>query len=193
MPSSSTATNLFALFTDRLEALGVAYMVTGSVASMVYGEPRLSHDVDLVLELEDDRAAAALVAAFPLEEFYCAPLEVVRLEARRSSRGHFNIIHHATGFKADVYLAGRDPLHRSALKERRAVDLAGSRLHLAPPEYVIVRKLEYYREGGSAKHLEDIRGILRVSGDAIDHDALALAVEARGLEAPWAALRGDAD
>jgi len=43
MPSSSTAANLFAVFTDRLEQIGVRYMVTGSVAGMLYGEPRLTH------------------------------------------------------------------------------------------------------------------------------------------------------
>jgi hypothetical protein len=149
-------TNLFLLFTDKLEAIGLTYMVTGSVAGILYGEPRLTHDVDLVVEIADDAQAEALVAAFPLEEFYCAPLEVVQLEARRSHRGHFNIIHHESGFKADIYLTS-DSLHREALKKRRTFDIAGSRLQVAPPEYVVIRKLEYFKEGGSAKHLADIR------------------------------------
>jgi hypothetical protein len=189
MRSSSTAANLFVLFTERLERIGVRYMVTGSVAGMLYGEPRLTHDVDLVVELATDAQAEALVAAFPDEEFYCAPLEVVRIEARRAQRGHFNIIHHDTGFRADVYVAGSDALHQQALQQRRVLDVEGTRFQVAPPEYVIVRKLEYYREGGSAKHLDDIRGMLRVSGEDINRDALEGLIAARGLHAEWSAVK----
>jgi len=188
MPSSSTAANLFAVFTDRLEQIGVRYMVTGSVAGMLYGEPRLTHDVDVVVELVDDAQAEALVAAFPDDEFYCAPLEIVLVEARRAQRGHFNIIHHETGFKADIYLAGDDAYHREALQRRRALDLEGTRLQVAPPDYVIVRKLEYFREGGSIKHLDDIRAMLRVSGEDMDRDALEKTIAARGLHAEWSAV-----
>ena len=56
---------------------------------------------------------------------------------------------------------------------------------LAPPEYVIVRKLEYFREGGSDKHLRDIRSMLAVSGDQLDRAALNDWIVRRGLEAEW--------
>ena len=102
--------NLFQIFTNRLDEAGLRYMVTGAVASIAYGEPRLTHDIDLVLELSDE-GAEKIRNAFPLEEFYCPPVEVIKVELRRPLRGHFNLIHHETGFKADVYLMGKDPLH----------------------------------------------------------------------------------
>lgn len=176
--------DLFTLFTSRLEAAGIEAVVTGSVAAMLYGEPRLTHDIDMVMRL-DDASIRALVRAFPDEEFYCAPAEVIRIEARRSQRGHFNIIHHETGFKADIYVAGDDPLHRWALAKRRRVQLGEATISVAPPEYVIVRKLEYYREGHSAKHLHDIRGMLRLQGDRIDRAELASKVAQLGLQAEW--------
>jgi hypothetical protein len=177
--------DLFTLFTSRLEAAGIEAVVTGSVAAMLYGEPRLTHDIDLVVLL-DDRSIRALVRAFPDEEFYCAPAEVILVEARRPQRGHFNIIHHETGFKADVYIAGQDPLHRWALANRRRVAFGGTMISLAPPEYVIVRKLQYYREGHSDKHLSDIRGILRQQRERIDKVELATRVAQLGLAAEWA-------
>ena len=61
----------------------------------------------------------------------------------------------------------------------------GETLVLAPPEYVIVRKLEYYREGGSDKHLRDTRGMLHVSGAQIDHAALDEWFEKRGVREQW--------
>ena len=93
--------DLISIFVERLAAAGVDYMVTGSVAAMVYGEPRLTHDVDLVVALPVAQIRA-FVAAFPGEEFYCAPEEVIRVEAARHQRGHFNVIHHETGLSSDA-------------------------------------------------------------------------------------------
>ena len=117
-------------------------MVSGSVASMVYGEPRLTNDVDIIVALTTARAGD-LEKLFPLSDFYCPPEEVIAVETCRPRRGHFNIIHHATGHKADIYSAGSDPLQAWGLKNRRAIEMAdGESLWIAPPEYVILRKLE---------------------------------------------------
>ncbi len=160
-------TNLFQLFTNPLNAMGVKYMVTGAVANIVYGEPRLTHDIDLVLEIEDEDAER-IASSFPLDQFYCPPIEVIVIESKRRMRGHFNIIHHKTGFKADIYIAGDDPLHAWALQNKRRISIEGKNLWIAPIEYVILRKLEYYREGGSEKHLQDIAGMIATSGGQID-------------------------
>ena len=58
-------------------------------------------------------------------------------------------------------------------------------LSVAPPEYVIVRKLEYYREGGSEKHLRDIRSMLNTSPEAIQIAELERQIAARGLQEAW--------
>jgi hypothetical protein len=176
--------NLFLMFTQRLNALGVAYMVSGSVAVIIYGEPRLTHDVDLIVVLDREQIAR-LPEVFPPGEFYCPPTEVISVEAAREQRGHFNIIHHETGFKADVYLSGRDPFHAWGLARARQLEVEGQALVLAPPEYVIVRKLEYYREGGSEKHLRDIRSMLDASPGAIDRVELEKQIAARSLQEAW--------
>jgi len=158
-------------------------MITGSTAGILYGEPRMTHDVDLVVALTP-KHVQAFVAAFPIEEFYCPPADVITIEIKRGQRGHFNLIDHATGFKADIYLAF-DELHRWALAHRRTLDLDGLVVRIAPIEYVIVRKLEYYREGGSEKHLRDIRGMLEISAEAIDRSQLDRLIVERGLGSQW--------
>lgn len=173
-------------FVSRLGTLAVPYMLTGSIAGIIYGEPRMTHDVDVVLALSA-ADVARLVAAFPLDEFYCPPADIVAIEVRRGHRGHFNLIHHATGFKADIYLAF-DELHRWGLAHRRELDLDGLAVSIAPPEYVILRKLEYYREGGSAKHTRDIRAMLDTTGDDLDRGFLNQQIAARGLADVWAAV-----
>lgn len=170
-------------FVRPLEALGLPYMVTGSVASMIYGEPRLTMDVDLVVEIEGDRAED-LLEVFPETEFYRPPLEVLRVECSRDSRGHFNLIHHETGMKADVYPVARDHLHRWGLAHRRRIPLGSGQLWLAPPEYVILRKLEFWREGGSEKHLRDVRAML-AADLALNRGFLDAELRRRGLEEAW--------
>lgn len=175
--------NLYEPFIVRLDRLGVAYFVTGSTAGILYGEPRLTHDIDIVVALSM-RDVHAFVEAFPIEEFYCPPEDVLTIEVKRGQRGHCNLIHHDSGFKADIYLAF-DELHRWAMARRTTVTLDGLPVSVAPVEYVILRKLEYFREGKSEKHLRDIRGMLETSRARIDHGFLEQSIHRLGLVAAW--------
>ena len=175
------------LFALRLETIGAPYMVTGATAAILYGQPRVTNDLDVVLSL-DDATRLALLAAFPESEFYVPPEFVIRTEQARRHRGHFNLIHHETGFKADIYLAGADPLHAWALPLRRRLSWsAGVEIMVAPPEYVVLRKLEFYREGRSAKHPADIRAIQEATG--VDEIAMAPWLERMGLGPLWQDLK----
>lgn len=163
-----TEPDLVGLFVAPLEALGLQYMITGGVASVVYGDPRFTRDIDLILELREPDAGR-LLNAFLSEDFYRPPLEAVKEEIRRPRHGHFNIIHRDTALRADVYLLGHDPLHAWAFGRRVRIPLEdGTAIWLAPPEYVVVRKLEYYKESGSERHLRDVSAILEISGEKID-------------------------
>jgi len=174
----------FLLFIRKLEELGVPYAVTGSVAASYYGEPRLTYDVDVVLSLRPEDAPR-LEAAFPEDQFYRPPRETILAELARSRRGHFNLIHHKTGFKADLYLEGTDPLHRWALAGVRRTRVDDVDVALAPPEYVVLRKLQFFREGRSEKHLRDIRRMLEALGDGWDRAGLEAKVREEGLEGEW--------
>jgi hypothetical protein len=169
-------------FIEPLERLALPYCITGSVAASVYGEPRLTADIDIVLVLRVSDIPA-LRSAFPEAEYYVPPTETMREAMDRTTGGMFNLIHHQSQFKADLYLASRDPLHAWALENRRRIDLGGSGAWIAPPEYVIVRKLEFLRDGGSDKHLRDIRFILAAT--AVDRSFIETEVGHRGLHGQW--------
>lgn len=178
--------SLLEIFTRPLRLNGIPYVVTGSMASIIYGEPRLTHDVDLVLDIKVGDVEA-FMKLFPLDQFYCPPEETLLLETKRESRAHFNLIHHETGFKADCYVAGCDELHRWALERKKEIKLpSGDIVAVAPAEYVILRKLEYYREGGSEKHVRDIQGMLKISGGEIGLNFIEAEVHKLGLEKEWA-------
>ena len=180
--------DLFAVFVHPLHRAGVRYMITGSVASMHYGEPRFTMDVDLVVHL-DEPEVAKIAGAFPDSDYYTPPAETITDEIRRPAHGHFNVIHLTTGLKADFYPSRRHPYWAWAWEHRRSAIVEGSPADFAPPEYVILAKLEFYREGGSDKHLRDIRGMLAVSGEQIDRALIERAVAELGLGEAWRAAQ----
>jgi hypothetical protein len=176
--------NLFLIFAKPLNELACSYMVTGSVASMIYGEARLTHDIDIVIDLKLSHVPH-IPKLFPETDFYFPPDEVIRIEMARSRRGHFNLIHHESGFKADIYLSGEEPLHAWGLARTRHVAVAGIDVPLAPPEYVILKKMLFFKEGGSEKHIRDIEAMLRTSPEQISSSDLLPWISSLELALTW--------
>ncbi|MEW6302135.1 MAG: hypothetical protein AB1705_01605 [Verrucomicrobiota bacterium] len=176
--------DLFLLFVRPMNRAGIRYMVSGSVASIFYGEPRMTVDVDCVVFLNSEEIRR-LPETFPPSEFYLPPIDSIAVEVARPLRGQFNIIHHDSGFKADIYSTGRDELNAWGFRGRRQVEFEGELVTLAPPEYVIIRKLEFLREGGSDKHVRDIQSMFKLSGDKINRAELDEWIRRRGLETQW--------
>ena len=168
---------------SRLEQAEIPYCLVGGMAAIAYGRPRLTLDADLVLALLPSRIAE-LAKIFPAEEFYLPPEEVLIAETRHDSRGHFNIIHLASGMKADCYLPGRNPRAHWELKNRRRLTTDFGEAWFAPPESVIVNKLIFFKEGGSEKHLEDIRSMLE-STPSLDRQVLVEWIHEFRVEPEW--------
>jgi hypothetical protein len=173
-------------FIRPLITTGLPYAVTGSVAAMAYGEPRLTNDIDLVLEIKTSDIHR-LVSAFPEADFYLPPSEVIAAEIVRGNRGHLNIISQHRLLKADVYLVSNDPLHQWAMDNLKTIDIDDLAIAFTPPEYLIIRKLEFFREGGSQKHLRDIAAMLAESSDIIDQSFLQKQLTNLNLSAQYQA------
>ncbi len=169
-----------------LEKLELRYFVTGSVAAIYYGEPRLTNDIDVVVDLPESRIPE-LLQSFPPGEFYLSE-EALRRAVQR--RGRCNIIHTPSSLKIDVMVAADTHFNRSRFERARRVkpdqELEAS---FASAEDVILKKMDFFREGGSEKHLRDITGILMVSGDHLDHDYIEGWADQMGLETIWRTIR----
>jgi hypothetical protein len=173
--------NPLAIFAPGLNALGVPWMAVGSIASSAYGERRSTLDLDVVAIVQGHKAAQFLTV-FPETDFYCPPAEVIAAESARHADGHFNLIHQHSIYKADIYIATGNEFERWAFANRRSLTVGETPVWLAPPEYVIVHKLEFFREGGS-EHLRDIRGMLAVT--EVDLGLLEKETTERGLKEAW--------
>jgi predicted nucleotidyltransferase len=171
-------------FIRPLNEHDIRYIITGSLASMVYGEPRLTNDVDVVLDIKSTDIAK-LIEAFPEADFYLPPVDVIETELLRGSRGHFNIISQHSMLKADIYLVGSDPIQLWGMVDARIIEIENQKITFAPPEYVIIRKLEFYREGNSEKHLRDIAAMLTESPSEINQETLQKHIAQLGLQPQW--------
>jgi hypothetical protein len=161
---------------------GIPHFVTGSLATIAYGEPRLTLDVDLVAALTTENLDRFL-ASFPEPDFY-----VSRAAAGEAikSHGQFNIIHIPSGLKLDLFIPAQTEFNRSRLDRCRPVPIGtGAPVLVASPEDAIIKKLEYFRQGGSEKHLRDIAGVLKTQCERIDFNYIQAWVERLGLQSQW--------
>lgn len=165
----SEALGVTRLVTAALDALGVAYVIGGSLASIVHGMVRTTMDADIIAELQPHHAAA-LVAALG-DDFYTPGEAVIREAIER--RGSFNLIHLATMFKVDIFLPQARAFDRQQLARRIGEQVggaAGERVWLLSPEDVVLAKLEWFRLGGesSERQWRDVLGVIVTQSAALD-------------------------
>jgi len=168
--------------TAALEALDIPYLVVGSMATIAYGEPRFTRDIDVAVRLEK-QDIGRLRSEFPEEEFYLSPEAAG--EAIEHS-GQFNILHPSSGLKIDLMVAGKSEFDESRFSRSRRLPIGPSSAAVfASPEDVIIKKLEYYRQGESDKHLRDIAGVIKVMGDDLDQGYIEAWSRRLNLESLW--------
>jgi hypothetical protein len=109
--------DLLRYLTETLERLSLRYFVTGSTATIFFGEPRFTNDIDVVVDLPGERIPE-FCAAFPAPGYYLSEDTVRRAVSRR---GQFNIIHPTGGLKIDVMVAADTPFNRSRFSRARRV------------------------------------------------------------------------
>ncbi len=165
----------------RFDQAGIEYFLVGSLATMYYGRPRFTQDVDLVVRIKA-RQTTEFGDLFPLEEYYCPPKEVLQDEILR--KGSFNLIHQNTGIKVDLVLDKGNDFYISEFARSKKIEIApGIEVYIASPEDLILKKLDYYREGQSEKHLTDIREMLM--NLKVDDHYIEEWVENLGLKKEW--------
>lgn len=166
------------------EELDLPYAIGGSMASMTYGEFRVTSDIDVVISLRPDDVPRFL-SRFPLSDYYHdqqAALEAVR------TGGQFNVILTRDALKIDVHVAADEISRRQVSRSRRLKSPSGRLANFSPPEELILMKLVYFDFSASEKQLRDIASMLRIAGAEIDQELVRTLAAAHGLTHVWEAV-----
>ena len=175
---------------EVLDGAGIEYMVTGSVVSSLQGEPRSTHDLDLVVSVDQSRVPD-LVTAFPPPRFY---LDERAARAAVRSHGVFNLIEVGEGDKVDFWMLTDDPFDRSRFARRYDEEVFGIRLKVSTPEDTILQKLKWAKlAGGSEKAFVDALRVFEVQESCLDLEYVESWVGPLGVEELWNRLRSEAE
>ncbi len=150
-----------------LKRLKIPYIVTGGIAVLIWGRPRFTADIDIVLELQPDKINNLERALLELSKAGYIDKEAIKQALKR--HGEFNFIDGETGIKVDFWIfKKKDPFDVSRLRNKATKTILGEKVYFTSPEDLILIKLKWHKETQSDRHLEDIESILKISGNKLD-------------------------
>ncbi len=151
---------------SRLDSAHIRYMMTGSMAMAIYAVPRMTRDIDLVIECRPEDATR--IAALFKADCY-VDVESIREAAIRQSM--FKIIHTEWIIKADFIVRGDEEYRKVEFDRKRRFDVEGTPIWVVAPEDLILSKLKWAKDSNSELQLRDVQ-ILATSGTGLDWDHL---------------------
>lgn len=170
----------------HLDRLSIDYMIGGSTASSVYGEPRTTRDVDIVVEV-DETSLRALFDSFAPDAVY---VDRISFSQSVAPGQIFTLIDLRGGWKIDLVVRKDRRFSEVEFGRRQRVEVLGCSVMMATAEDVLLAKLEWSVMSGSTRQLDDARGIVRVQGDRLDLDHLRTWAERLGVSTAFDEVLG---
>ncbi|TKJ37173.1 MAG: hypothetical protein CEE38_09780 [Planctomycetes bacterium B3_Pla] len=141
---------------ERLEGAGISYMISGSVAANYYTIPRMTRDIDVVIELEQGDVET-FVGLFE-SDFYISR-EVIKNEVSR--RGMFNLIHNRHVIKIDFIIKKSSAYQQSAFSRKKEVIIEQSPVWFVTAEDLVISKLLWAKDSHSEIQLKDVANLIQ--------------------------------
>lgn len=149
-----------------LDKLEIPYFITGGFAVSVWGRPRATFDIDIVIKLIEPEVSKLARMLRSISEFGYINEDTAK-EAIKTN-GEFNFIDPDSGVKADFWVAKNDEIMEEEYRRTNKKEINGQRVCFISPEDLILSKLRWYKINPSSRHLEDVESILKISGDILD-------------------------
>ncbi len=146
---------LLKFVSDSLNERNIPFMISGGIALNAYAVPRLTRDIDIVIELGDHQISD-IIDVFH-NDFYLDP-DTVESEVKR--KGMFNVIDHKSGFKIDFIVRKQTEYRQLEFSRRLQTDIFGFKTWIVTIEDLIISKLEWIQVLQSEKQVGDIKALL---------------------------------
>lgn len=147
---------------EKINQIKIPYMLTGGIATIFYGRPRITHDFDIVVEFSANHVPV-LIESFR-DEFY---IDEESIQEALNNQSMFNMIHLHSGIKVDFWMLQDDHFDRKRFERRKKHNYSGREIVFSSAEDMVLKKLARYKETEIEKHIEDVIGILEVQ-DTLD-------------------------
>jgi len=175
---------------QTLDQAEIQYMITGSVVSSLQGEPRSTHDIDMVVAISSSKVHK-LVKAFPPSDFYLDKDSILDAINRRSM---FNLIDLKAGDKVDFWILTDEPFDQSRFSRKISEEFMGLKMQVSSPEDTILAKLRWAKlSGGSEKQFTDALRVYEVQYGKLDIDYIEHWAKKLDLESLWKRLTDEAE
>ena len=165
-----------------LDELKIEYAVSGGVAVSVWGRPRYTADLDIVVEIISKEKIEKLTEEL-LKKFKTGYLDKKAAITAFEEKGEFNLIEPEYGLKADFFVIGQAEHQKLEIKRAKKKKIGGKLIKFISPEDLIIAKLKWYQESQSDRQLEDIAAVLEAG--KIDKKYLNSWIEKLELEREW--------
>jgi hypothetical protein len=173
-----------------LEDLKIPYMLTGSIASSLYGEPRSTQEIDIVVEVKSD-SIESLVKQFPASQYY---IDAESIKEAIHLKLMFNLIDINEGEKVDFWIVTDEPFDTSRFSRRQKLEIYGMKMYVSTPEDMILAKLRWSKlAGGSEKQFGDALRIFEVQYNKLDLNYLKEWMVELNIEDLWERIKKEAE
>lgn len=170
---------------QRLEKAGIPYMITGSIAANLYAVPRMTRDIDIVIQVE--KGGVSRLSEIFQGDFYIDEDSVTEAIEKQ---GMFNIIHSESVFKVDFIIRKDSPYRELEFKRRHRLEVEGIPMWVVTPEDLILSKLLWAKDSFSELQLGDVKNLFRTLKD-LDRNYLEKWVRSLGLEALYEKVKDE--
>lgn len=162
-----------------LDRLNIQYLVSGGMAVLVWGRPRFTADIDIVVELTKERLSKLEIALRQLLK--SGYLDRETMVWAMSHQGEFNFIDGESGLKVDFWVTKDDPFTRSYFQRKVTQKVLGNTVYFISAEDLILVKLLGYKNSQSSRQFEDVESIFKISGNQLDKKYLSKWAQKLGL------------
>lgn len=181
-----TFEQLTELVVNNLQESNIQYMLTGALAINYYGIPRMTHDIDIIIQItsKDIKKIQILFE----NEFFVSE-ESIRSALKEDSM--FNIIHKDTGYKVDFWILKKDEYDRTAFARRKECQYQQKQIYIAAPEDMIIIKLECYKMSDIDKHYFDVVNLYNIQRGNLDEKYIIYWCQKKSLWDLWKKIQKD--